>query len=159
MNIDLLLCETPTANSEGVSIRSFKPFSTSHENHRLKLFYFQLKKPKDTPRPPFDDLDRLANAASCPDHHFDEYDEEGVKPKRKRASQEQISELKKVFEKNPFPTTDARKRLAKKLGMTARSVQIWFQNQRQLARNFMHKRIQKEAVSNTSMDSETSMSP
>lgn len=64
--------------------------------------------------------------------------EEGkVKPKRKRANARQLEVLKRTFKQTPFPDSDVRRRLAKELGMTPRSVQIWFQNQRQLARSLV----------------------
>ena len=66
-----------------------------------------------------------------------DYDDPNVKPKRKRANATQVEILKKTFQQSPFPSTDVRRKLAKQLGMTARSVQIWFQNQRQLARNLV----------------------
>jgi hypothetical protein len=52
-------------------------------------------------------------------------------PKRKRASAHQKAVLMHVFKKNRFPETSLRIKLAKELGMTPRSVQVWFQNQRQ----------------------------
>lgn len=58
-------------------------------------------------------------------------DSEGVKPKRKRASPEQIAKLKEVFKVTPFPPLELRQLLARSLGMSMRSVQIWFQNHRQ----------------------------
>ena len=51
--------------------------------------------------------------------------------KRKRASVHQKAVLMNVFKKNRFPETALRIKLAKELGMTPRSVQVWFQNQRQ----------------------------
>ncbi|ELQ75905.1 putative Homeodomain-like, Homeodomain-related, Homeobox protein [Trachipleistophora hominis] len=39
--------------------------------------------------------------------------------------------LKNYFQKNMFPSTEAREELAKILGMRPRTIQIWFQNQRQ----------------------------
>lgn len=60
-----------------------------------------------------------------------------VKPKRKRASVRQLEILKKTFQQTPFPNSEIRKKLARELGMTVRSVQIWFQNQRQMARNLL----------------------
>lgn len=56
---------------------------------------------------------------------------ESIKPKRKRASPYQMAVLRQHFLKDPFPSTETRQMLASKLGMTPRSVQIWFQNQRQ----------------------------
>lgn len=42
--------------------------------------------------------------------------------------------LKKVLEQTSFPSTELRESLAKMLGMKPRTVQIWFQNQRQKSR-------------------------
>jgi hypothetical protein len=81
---------------------------------------------------------RLAKKNLCHIHSEDDEDEEKLKPKRKRASATQLETLKRVFRQTPFPTTECRRKLAKSLGMTPRSVQIWFQNQRQLSRNIMY---------------------
>lgn len=67
-----------------------------------------------------------------------EDDELQLKPKRKRANAQQLEILRQTFQKTPFPDAEARKLLAKNLGMTARSVQIWFQNQRQIARSVLN---------------------
>ena len=56
---------------------------------------------------------------------------EGRRPKRCKISREQLSVLIKSFEEEPLPNFDQRQNLAKVLGMTPRSVQIWFQNRRQ----------------------------
>lgn len=77
-------------------------------------------------------LEALAIAASivdvmtCPN-----ISERAVKPKRKRASQFQLAVLRQHYSQDQFPSTQCRQQLAIKLGMTSRSVQIWFQNQRQ----------------------------
>ena len=42
--------------------------------------------------------------------------------------------LRKVLEQTAFPSTDIRENLARLLGMKPRTVQIWFQNQRQKSR-------------------------
>ncbi|WWC65856.1 uncharacterized protein I303_108478 [Kwoniella dejecticola CBS 10117] len=52
------------------------------------------------------------------------------KAPRKRADDSQLAILNDVFEKTAYPSTDERDELARKLGMTSRSVQIWFQNRR-----------------------------
>ncbi|KAK8849714.1 hypothetical protein IAR55_005049 [Kwoniella newhampshirensis] len=52
------------------------------------------------------------------------------KPPRKRADDLQLSVLHEVFERTAYPSTEERDELARKLGMTSRSVQIWFQNRR-----------------------------
>jgi len=56
---------------------------------------------------------------------------EGRRPKRCKISREQLAVLIKSFEEEPLPNFDQRQTLAKVLGMTPRSVQIWFQNRRQ----------------------------
>ncbi|KAJ1835983.1 hypothetical protein LPJ63_000699 [Coemansia sp. RSA 2711] len=57
-----------------------------------------------------------------------------IKGKRKRASPQQLEVLNKVFASTSFPSTEMRNRLARELGMTPRTVQIWFQNKRQASR-------------------------
>ena len=53
-----------------------------------------------------------------------------TKRKRMRMTPEQLRVLQKAFSQNPMPTANCRAILARKLGMTIRSVQIWFQNRR-----------------------------
>jgi hypothetical protein len=43
--------------------------------------------------------------------------------------------LKRYFDINSFPSTEVREELARTLGMKPRTVQIWFQNQRQKNKN------------------------
>lgn len=58
-----------------------------------------------------------------------------IKAKRKRASTFQIDSLRKVYNnEGQFPSSYRRDELAKELKMSPRSVQIWFQNQRQLSK-------------------------
>ena len=54
-----------------------------------------------------------------------------ARPKRCKISREQLDVLVKSFEEEPLPNFDQRQAMAKHLGMTPRSVQIWFQNRRQ----------------------------
>lgn len=54
-----------------------------------------------------------------------------IKGKRKRASASQLKALQSIFESTAFPSTVLRENLARQLGMTPRTVQIWFQNRRQ----------------------------
>ena len=53
------------------------------------------------------------------------------RPKRSKISREQQVVLLKHFENEALPNFDQRQALSKVLGMTPRSVQIWFQNRRQ----------------------------
>lgn len=48
-----------------------------------------------------------------------------VKKKRKRADAQQLKILNEVYARTAFPTTEERLELARKLDMSARSVQIW----------------------------------
>lgn len=59
---------------------------------------------------------------------------DGSKPKRKRASPQQLTLLNNIFEMTYFPSSDLRLAIGKELDMVPRSVQIWFQNRRSLWR-------------------------
>ncbi len=50
--------------------------------------------------------------------------------KRRRLNSEETKILQAVFERNPKPDAMLRAALADRLGMTARNIQIWFQNKR-----------------------------
>ena len=56
--------------------------------------------------------------------------EEAPKKKRTRTTIEQLRILQRAFITDPMPNSSARVALAKRLGMTARAVQVWFQNRR-----------------------------
>ncbi|CAM0136542.1 hypothetical protein VKS41_003345 [Umbelopsis sp. WA50703] len=68
--------------------------------------------------------------------------------KRTRATPEQLAVLEKTFMTNTSPNSRMRSSLAQELGMTERSIQIWFQNRRAKVKN-MAKRaaiLQEEAM-------------
>ena len=50
----------------------------------------------------------------------------GGKKRRARATPEQLEILNQVYARTPFPSTQERIDLAAVLGMTPRSVQIWY---------------------------------
>jgi hypothetical protein len=52
------------------------------------------------------------------------------KKKRQRTTPEQLDVLEQYFETDKMPSQQIRTDLAKKLGMSSRRVQIWFQNKR-----------------------------
>lgn len=59
-----------------------------------------------------------------------------VKIPRKRISMEQTEVLQTLFESGVhFPTREIREKLSKQLSLSARTIQVWFQNRRQAARN------------------------
>jgi len=96
--------------------------------------------PLEQPRSRENDLKESKELVSpSSDLSMENEDQDGlVKARRKRASAHQLECLRLVFQKTPFPSTEERKKIAKDLNMTPRSVQIWFQNQRQHARNLLH---------------------
>ncbi|KAF8894074.1 hypothetical protein BD779DRAFT_974736 [Infundibulicybe gibba] len=61
-------------------------------------------------------------------------EEPAIKKKRKRADAAQLKVLNETYSRTAFPSTEERHALAKALDMSARSVQIWFQNKRQSMR-------------------------
>ncbi|KAJ1670042.1 hypothetical protein GGF38_001802 [Coemansia sp. RSA 25] len=75
-----------------------------------------------------------SSASAAPDRPPLALLERPIKGKRKRANAQQLDVLNKVFASTSFPSTELRNRLARDLGMTPRTVQIWFQNKRQASR-------------------------
>ncbi|KAF7727030.1 Mix paired-like homeobox [Apophysomyces ossiformis] len=53
-----------------------------------------------------------------------------TKAKRKRTSPDQFRALSELFEQTDTPNYELREKLAKKLNMTNREIQVWFQNRR-----------------------------
>lgn len=64
-----------------------------------------------------------------------------VKAKRRRANAKQLEVLNRVFERTVFPSTQLRAELGRQLGMSPRTVQIWFQNRRQAIRTRERQRL------------------
>lgn len=72
-------------------------------------------------------VDREAPSAAPPNPNYSQL----LKAKRKRANANQLQVLNDVFQHTFFPSTEMRIQLGKQLGMSPRTVQIWFQNKRQ----------------------------
>ena len=53
-----------------------------------------------------------------------------MRPKRRRTSTEQLLILTKIFEQTDTPNYELRQELSKRIGMSAREIQVWFQNRR-----------------------------
>lgn len=51
--------------------------------------------------------------------------------RRRRTSPQELQILEEAYKVNTLPSSEERSRLAKRTGMSARAVQIWFQNKRQ----------------------------
>ncbi|KAI8334402.1 hypothetical protein BC941DRAFT_356890 [Chlamydoabsidia padenii] len=64
----------------------------------------------------------------------DDWSDQLIKSKRRRASHKQLQVLNRVFQHTSFPSTQVRAQLGRQLGMSPRTVQIWFQNRRQAVR-------------------------
>ncbi|KAJ1918955.1 hypothetical protein H4219_002311 [Mycoemilia scoparia] len=64
---------------------------------------------------------------------------------RRRTTKEQYEVLEGTFRTNPKPSSEMRRNLASRLSMTAREVQIWFQNRRAKAKNHAAKKLAAEA--------------
>ncbi|RUS13861.1 hypothetical protein BC937DRAFT_94669 [Endogone sp. FLAS-F59071] len=72
-------------------------------------------------------VDREAPSPAPPNPNYSQL----LKAKRKRANANQLQVLNDVFQHTFFPSTEMRIQLGKQLGMSPRTVQIWFQNKRQ----------------------------
>ncbi|CEP10271.1 hypothetical protein [Parasitella parasitica] len=78
--------------------------------------------------------------------------QEGIhKPKRKRITPEQFCLLTELFQQTDTPSHDSREVLAKKLNMTNREVQVWFQNRRAKV-NRIRLQEQEEQIMNCTSD-------
>ncbi|KAI8137781.1 Homeodomain-like protein, partial [Fennellomyces sp. T-0311] len=64
-----------------------------------------------------------------------------IKAKRRRANAKQLEVLNRVFDRTVFPSTQLRAELGRQLGMSPRTVQIWFQNRRQAIRTRERQRL------------------
>lgn len=65
--------------------------------------------------------------------NFEEQDyKKALKPLRKRIGSLQIAELQALFDSGiRFPNKQLREKLGGKMGLTPRTIQVWFQNRRQ----------------------------
>ncbi|OAD00537.1 Homeodomain-like DNA binding domain-containing transcription factor [Mucor lusitanicus CBS 277.49] len=110
-------------------------------------------KAKPQPRQPYtpismneDDVDMLDEDDDEADEEADEEDEDSdspIKAKRRRANAKQLEVLNRVFDRTFFPSTQMRAELGRQLGMSPRTVQIWFQNRRQAMRTRERQRLIK----------------
>ncbi|KAI9483030.1 MAG: hypothetical protein EXX96DRAFT_477758 [Benjaminiella poitrasii] len=82
---------------------------------------------------------------SFPKNYEDDYedDDSHIKAKRRRANVKQLEVLNRVFNRTFFPSTQMRAELGRQLGMSPRTVQIWFQNRRQAMRTRERQRLIK----------------
>lgn len=104
-------------------------------------------------------LTLVSPLASSSPHHMSAgflrspHDKRGRKAQRKRTTPAQLAELLKVFEANENPSHDVREMLSKKVAMTNREVQVWFQNRRAKEANMEKKHDQFDRKANRSPES------
>eukprot|EP00727_Mastigamoeba_balamuthi_P010000 m51a1_g5622 putative homeobox transcription factor (240) ;mRNA; r:776638-777618 len=75
------------------------------------------------------------------------------KRKRQRTSPEQLDLLEQMFEQNTMPNQQTRLTLAAQLGMSARRIQIWFQNKRAKVRRSRLRASSEDALAELSRQS------
>ncbi|KAH9411741.1 homeodomain-containing transcription factor [Ordospora pajunii] len=74
---------------------------------------------------------------------------------RKRTTKTQLKILEQTFETNIRPDAGMRKKLGEQLGMTPRSVQVWFQNRRAKIKKLMQKKMIHQENTDNTKDSES----
>lgn len=74
---------------------------------------------------------------------------------RKRTTKAQLKVLEQTFETNIRPDANMRKKLGEQLGMTPRSVQVWFQNRRAKIKKLTQKKAAQQENSNNTRDAES----
>ncbi|KAI9255228.1 hypothetical protein BDA99DRAFT_574192 [Phascolomyces articulosus] len=115
------------ASSSTSSLSAFTSIS-KHQHHQHHL---------QQQRPAVLDICNLLSPPTSPQSSstsLSSFENNKKKIKRKRATAKQVQVLNQVFEQTLFPSTQLRMQLGKELGMSPRTVQIWFQNRRQAIR-------------------------
>jgi homeobox protein YOX1/YHP1 len=106
-----------------------------HHHHSIPMGPSSVDRTPHIPR----NSAQLPYARNAPDmapmaSPVEDLSEPTIKKKRKRADARQLEVLNATYNRTAFPSTEERAALAKQLDMSARSVQIWFQNKRQAMR-------------------------
>ncbi|KAI7847764.1 Homeodomain-like protein [Circinella umbellata] len=112
------------------STSSLSAFTSIVKNH-------QQQQTSQHQRPAVLDICNLLSPPTSPKSStssLSSFESNKKKIKRKRATAKQVQVLNQVFEQTLFPSTQLRMQLGKELGMSPRTVQIWFQNRRQAIR-------------------------
>jgi LIM homeobox transcription factor 1 len=77
---------------------------------------------------------------------------------RKRTTKAQLKVLEQTFETNIRPDANMRKKLGEQLGMTPRSVQVWFQNRRAKIKKLTQKKTTQQENTDNARDTESKLS-
>ncbi|ADM11250.1 Homeodomain-containing transcription factor-like protein [Encephalitozoon intestinalis ATCC 50506] len=78
---------------------------------------------------------------------------------RKRTTKAQLKVLEETFETNIRPDANMRKKLGEELGMTPRSVQVWFQNRRAKIKKLTQKKMMQQENTDNTKGQETAHTP
>ena len=127
----LLLVLIATTGNQNMKVKSNTISTTIYSYDILPSFHDILR----SPRPSVLDVNNLLCSEEEPTTtKVIDVSGTSIKTKRKRATPTQLSVLNRVFNQTFFPSTELRMELGKQLGMSPRTVQIWFQNKRQSMR-------------------------
>lgn len=139
---------SPSLTSSPASISSFTsyPFPTQNEwqdiKHRSNTPISMENEEIDMLEEDEDEEDDEADETEVEDETEEDDDESSaIKAKRRRANTKQLEVLNRVFDRTFFPSTQMRAELGRQLGMSPRTVQIWFQNRRQAMRTRERQRL------------------
>ncbi|KAG8790528.1 hypothetical protein FRC12_011671 [Ceratobasidium sp. 428] len=107
---------------------TIEPSARAAENSQFVVPSSRIPRMEGSPYP------AVSSQASTPrTSHSPEVSTE-TKPKRRRANAAQLRLLNETYARTMFPTTEERAEIARRINMTPRQVQIWFQNRRQASR-------------------------
>ncbi|KAG2193853.1 hypothetical protein INT47_009998 [Mucor saturninus] len=130
---------SPSLTSSPASINSF----TSYPFPTQQAEWQDAKHRSHTPiSMDNEDIDMLEEETEEDDDEDDDDESSAaIKAKRRRANAKQLEVLNRVFDRTFFPSTQMRAELGRQLGMSPRTVQIWFQNRRQAMRTRERQRL------------------
>ncbi|CEP07836.1 hypothetical protein [Parasitella parasitica] len=104
--------------------------SSSASLHSLQQQYSTTTLPPPAPPPQPNAIPKNKESSS---------DSNSTPRKRTRATPKQLAVLEETFNVNPSPNNRIREQLSQELGMSERSIQIWFQNRRAKVKNVAKK--------------------
>ncbi|KAI8641101.1 hypothetical protein BD408DRAFT_418620 [Parasitella parasitica] len=145
---------SPSLTSSPASVSSYTsypfPVQTSEptlwddvkkHSNRLKPQQRESYTPISMNEDDIDMLDEVDEENPGEEAEEEEDSDSPIKAKRRRANAKQLEVLNRVFDRTFFPSTQMRAELGRQLGMSPRTVQIWFQNRRQAMRTRERQRL------------------